>query len=126
MYIDSTNFHFPDGDQTVAKELRKYIEPLLYVSVAMYKEVLNSILDFSLPSAGVQSGCGLLGSPPFLPENLPHIPTAVYGGSHHTHCHRNGRERSLQKCIVSSKIPIKNFLKLFIIIAPFVHLGYSI
>ena len=31
MYIDSTNYVIPDGMQTVARELRKYVEPLLYV-----------------------------------------------------------------------------------------------
>jgi hypothetical protein len=30
MYIDSTNYVIPDGMQTVARELRKYVEPLLY------------------------------------------------------------------------------------------------
>ena len=31
MYIDSTNYVIPDGEQPVARELRKYVEPLLYV-----------------------------------------------------------------------------------------------
>ena len=33
MYIDSTNHDIPDGDVTVSKKLKEYVEPLLLVSV---------------------------------------------------------------------------------------------
>ena len=35
MYVDSTNNDIPAGDQTVAKTLREYVEPLLMVCISV-------------------------------------------------------------------------------------------
>ena len=55
MYVDSTDNARPAGMQPVAKELRKYVEPLLKVkrvasSHYLYGEVKRIELDVLLPS----------------------------------------------------------------------------
>ena len=51
MYVDSTNNDIPAGDQTVAKTLREYVEPLLMVCIHCVVVVLHvCLLLFQCPS----------------------------------------------------------------------------
>ena len=80
MYIDSTNFVVPTGDQTVARELRKHVEGLLYVCM---KYLHSNFARFNFNFFGclyseIQSGCCVLGSPSFLPAYLPYLPREVH------------------------------------------------
>ena len=49
MYVDSSNNDVPAGDQTVAKTLREYVEPLLMVCIHCVVVVLCLLL-FQCPS----------------------------------------------------------------------------
>ena len=96
MYIDSTDFAPVSGIQTVAKLLRKNLEPLLLVRGSHFKIMLY-VCTYIVPqpfieillqcnihytyvvrmyvclccSSEIQRGHGSLGTPPLLPANLP-------------------------------------------------------